>query len=172
MITKIDKAVKVPAIRLDLIQKFESRLNKLSPPSNPLVNINTPCVSFVGPSDGDGYKIFNAQKIKLGYLISCKAHIASYLLYIGERTDGLQVQHLCGERHCINPSHLNLGTPKQNQEHASKTNAQSKPFQKTWKLSQPDKIQIQKLHYINNYSITLLAEMYEVSTQTISKIVN
>jgi len=44
------------------------------------------------------------------------AHRASWLLFRGEIALGLYVMHKCDTPSCVNPSHLSLGTPKENQE--------------------------------------------------------
>lgn len=42
------------------------------------------------------------------------AHRASYMAFIGPIPDGLQLDHLCRVRRCVNPGHLEPVTPKEN----------------------------------------------------------
>lgn len=42
------------------------------------------------------------------------AHRASYMVFVGEIPEGLQVDHLCRVTRCMNPSHLEAVTPKEN----------------------------------------------------------
>jgi hypothetical protein len=42
------------------------------------------------------------------------AHIFSYQMSIGKIPDGLQLDHLCRVRHCVNPDHLEPVTRKEN----------------------------------------------------------
>jgi hypothetical protein len=42
------------------------------------------------------------------------AHRFSYILHFGLIPDGMYVLHQCDTPRCCNPSHLSLGTPKEN----------------------------------------------------------
>jgi hypothetical protein len=42
------------------------------------------------------------------------AHRAAYILYVGEIPEGLSLDHLCRNPKCINPSHLEPVTHKEN----------------------------------------------------------
>ena len=43
-----------------------------------------------------------------------QAHRRSYELHIGEIPKGMQLDHLCRVRNCVNPNHLEPVTPKEN----------------------------------------------------------
>ncbi|WP_187280760.1 HNH endonuclease signature motif containing protein [Microbispora sp. CSR-4] len=45
---------------------------------------------------------------------SLLAHRAAYELYFGPIPDGLQLDHLCRVRHCVNPAHLEPVTGQEN----------------------------------------------------------
>ncbi len=171
MITKIDEAIKNPTIRRELIEKLEAKFRWIGPPPNPEVDITTRCRIYEGAINDANYMRFQVSNVDLDYKIDTTSHIASYVLYRGDRGDK-QVQHLCGVRHCANPAHLTLGYNKKNGVHASKTRAKSNPLQKSWKLSEPDKIRIRNLSYIEGWSNDLLAETYEVADSTITRILN
>lgn len=42
------------------------------------------------------------------------AHRVAYELYVGRIPDGLEIDHLCRVKHCVNPAHLEVVTPREN----------------------------------------------------------
>jgi hypothetical protein len=42
------------------------------------------------------------------------AHVVAYELYVGPVPDGLELDHLCGNKGCVNPSHLEPVTHREN----------------------------------------------------------
>lgn len=47
-------------------------------------------------------------------LKQCKAHRVAYELWVGPIPDGLLIRHKCDTPRCVNPAHLEIGTPKEN----------------------------------------------------------
>ncbi len=81
----------------------------------------TDCWMWIGAVNNKGYGVFNPSSNSGNTL----AHRWSYELYIGPITDGLQIDHVCNVRLCVNPEHLQLATARENQ-FAEHSNAQSK----------------------------------------------
>jgi len=66
------------------------------------------CWLWRGSKHPDGYGMFNIiDKPML-------AHRISYEYWMGKIPDGLQIDHLCRNRSCCNPNHLEVITPKEN----------------------------------------------------------
>lgn len=117
-------------------------------------------------------------------------HRLSWELINGEIKDGLFVLHRCDNPSCINPSHLFLGTQKQNLEdmHAKGRNAQPTGFRhgsktkpekiargeriSNSKLKEDQVIEIRQLKESSGISNRAIAKLYNVTPPTIRGIVN
>lgn len=70
------------------------------------------CWEWIGAKDQDGYGAFKAEVGGVRYL---KAHRYSWVIHTGELiTEELVVLHECDNPSCVNPSHLSVGTVKDN----------------------------------------------------------
>lgn len=61
------------------------------------------CWLWTGPKTPDGYGITAAKGVR-------NAHRLSWVLHRGPIPEGMQIDHLCRVRHCVNPDHLELVT--------------------------------------------------------------
>jgi hypothetical protein len=68
----------------------------------------TGCWLWTGPKDKLGYGNFGFQGRGYG------AHRAAYLLFIGDVPEGMELDHLCRNPSCVNPSHLEPVTHREN----------------------------------------------------------
>jgi len=68
----------------------------------------TGCLSWTAAKDSDGYAILQVSGI------AARAHRVAYELVIGGLVSGLSLDHVCRNRGCINPFHLEQVTNKEN----------------------------------------------------------
>lgn len=69
------------------------------------------CWRWAGYVAPDGYAYYSNKS----------AHRYAYKTYCGPIPDGLEIDHLCNVRDCVNPKHLRLATPMENM-HARHSN--------------------------------------------------
>lgn len=78
-----------------------------------VIKTNT-CWIWDGAKKGDGYGTFNMFNYG-----SKNAHRVSYELFKGKIPKGYDVDHLCRERCCVNPEHLEAVTRQENIQRAA-----------------------------------------------------
>lgn len=83
------------------VQRFWSKVSK-----------GDPCWWWHGYTDKDGYGIITHYVDAKKW--TRKAHRIAYLLAHGQIDPGLTIDHLCRNRRCVNPAHLELVSMKEN----------------------------------------------------------
>lgn len=70
--------------------------------STELFHNGTPCWTWTASTKKTGYGSFGWSRRSQ----SIHAHMAAYLLLVGPVPEGLELDHLCRRRNCVNPDHL------------------------------------------------------------------
>ena len=110
--------------------------------------------------DGRGYCHFNNKTIM--------ASRASYLSFIGEISENLEVCHKCDNPSCVNPEHLFIGTHKDNIEDRD-LKGRGARGEKLGKLKEQDILEIRNFRE-KGFSQQKIADIFKVRQTTISRI--
>lgn len=88
-----------PIARMNSTERFWSYVNR-----------SPGCWGWSGPMSSDGYGKFSIGTKKVS------AHRFAYQRLVGEIPSGMEIDHSCRVRSCVNPAHLQVATRKQNVE--------------------------------------------------------
>lgn len=102
----------------------------------------------------------------------CYTHRIAYELWKGSIPKGLVVRHMCNNRKCVNPDHLEVGTMKDNVADmyaAGRQPNRKGEYHSQCKLTDADVAEIRQLCELG-YRHRTIAEVYDVSQSHISSI--
>lgn len=80
------------------------------------------CWLWAGKLNNRGYGVLPVGRRSLCEARTALAHRFAYELLVGPIPEGLQLDHLCRVRHCVNPAHLEPVTPRENTRRAAPAN--------------------------------------------------
>ena len=88
---------KLPTVTQADVQRFMRR-----------VKVTNNCWLMQGAKNQDGYVQFQYQKTRI------MSHRFSYIVFESDIPDGLEIDHLCRVKNCVNPDHLEPVTTREN----------------------------------------------------------
>jgi HNH endonuclease len=127
------------------------------------------CRLWTGFLRENGYGVFGLNRKEY------KAHRVSYFLEHGRIDDDRLVLHRCDVRACVNPSHLFLGTPKDNSQDAVTKGRNTKLYGERngkAKLTRADVLAIRRICKRGGVYQRTIAKQFDVSEATVSYVVN
>ena len=115
-------------MKLTLEERFWNKVAK---------NNENDCWVWTGHVDKDGYGLFKESSSPKD--ANVRAHRMAYRLIYGNFENEMWVLHSCDNPPCCNPSHLFLGTAKDNAADRDKKNRQCKG-ERHWVKAHPEKV--------------------------------
>lgn len=103
-----------------------------------------------------------------------KAHRVSYVIAHGSIPDGMQVNHHCDNRVCVNPEHIYAGTTQENindRESRGRGRRVSGESHHKTTLRESDVLKIRAMYSGGKITYKALAEMFSVSCNAIGQII-
>lgn len=97
-------AGQIGAVYRPAIERF---MEKIRPGANG-------CIEWIGGLNGVGYGQFYEGRTNLDQTGKTYAHRWSYEHFVGPIPDGMHLDHLCRNRRCVNPQHLEPVTCREN----------------------------------------------------------
>jgi len=112
------------------------------------------CWNWLGRLNTHGYAIYSDGELRES------AHRVYYQAYKGELTEGLEIDHLCANKKCVNPSHLEEVTHQINSQ------------RRNWcKLDDELVLEIRRLRKEEGLTYRSLANHFSVGITTIRSVI-
>ena len=136
------------------------------------VNEQTGCWEWKGSRDWYGYGQMRVTRAP-GSGSSEKTHRLAYVEFVGPIPDGMFVCHHCDNPPCCNPSHLFVGTARDNavdRDRKQRRQAPRGPTHPKAKLSVDDVIEIRRARREDGVTEQWLADKYHIRQPSVSLI--
>lgn len=103
---------------MDEQERFWMYVNKQGKP-HPI--FPTPCWEWTGSLIKGGYALFRLSSTNPSQQEKILAHRYSFELTYYPIPEGMEIDHMCKTRHCVNPDHLDLVTRQENIDRSQKS---------------------------------------------------
>lgn len=144
-------------VQKPLEARFWEKVNKAGPDE---------CWSWNGATSGSGYGHLKMRGRQTG------AHRVCWTLHFGRIPVGAQILHICDNKTCVNPAHLEIGTARKNAIDAVRRLGRARGSRNcNNKLSQDEVREIRRLYASGEFSQYQLADRFNVARHTIYTIV-
>ena len=158
------RCVVVYNVAMNRLQNIEERLNKYVDKTNTCWNWTRDVYNY-------GY-----GKLSIGRGKQTRAHRYVYIKQFGEIPEGMNVLHKCDNPRCVNPSHLFLGTQKDNViDMMSRGRGGYKTFfgenHANSKLTMEKASEIRDMYKTGRYFQREIGERFGISQAVVSKII-
>jgi predicted XRE-type DNA-binding protein len=154
-------AKRIPKLHLTQVNRFWTHVNR--------TDDCDACWLWTGYIRENGYGIVGIKGKEY------KAHRVSYFIEHGRIDNDRLVLHRCDVRACVNPSHLFLGTPKDNSQDAVKKGRNTKLYGEQngkAKLTRAAVLAIRRICKRGGVYQKTVAKQFGVSEATVSYVVN
>lgn len=152
---------KCKRVRLSLKAKLLSNVKKQGKGENG-------CWIWQGALSTKGYGTFCFPKRGKSH----RAHRVSYVLFVGDISEGALVCHVCDTPSCVNPKHLFLATAQQNTDDAIRKGRMKRGNQLPQaKLNETKIRNMRSLYQSGDYTHQAIAKSFDVSREMVGNIV-
>lgn len=134
----IERCAYAPPIPPEFHERFWARVN---------IGQQDECWTWKGKLLSNGYAQFGWSKQRTS------AHRASYRIATGAIPAGMEIDHACWNRSCVNPAHLRLATGSQNMQNWQAPNSKNKSGVRgvCWHKGKQAWMAYSKVNYKNHY---------------------
>lgn len=113
------------------------------------------CWNWTGTMTASGYGLFSVKGAQV------RAHRFAWEMLVGEIPDGIEIDHRCMNKRCVNPSHLRHASHKQNAEHLPQRSTNKSGYRGVSFCARKKKWKVQVSHFGRNVTGGYFNDVHE-----------